>query len=494
MRRRTLRGAVRVVIGPRSALAEDMAPEHVQPAFEAGLKMLVGRGLVIRLVSWSTTLAILRFVTPADLGVLVAIQALFGLTGLLAEWGYTSYLIRRHSRPGNTELAAFASVQLTVALVVVTAFVAIPDRFFDSWLNVPGLKTLIVVIAIGAVFTYGHNGSKAVLEREMSFAVLARIDVASVFAQNAVLVIAALSGHFVGGIPVALVSAQLIATAMFAIHVPRAWRLTYNFRPLGAGLKGATPFAANGLADTVNRNVLPLAVSAMFGLSILGSWSVATRLGQISLVVFESFWRAGLPAASRLAHERVMLDRLTQSSFRRVLRLSTPIALLVVLGTPLMVLVFPLWISSIVAAQVWSVVYAAAGSVTAALSPRQVALSGPRMLVIATLSAFAATLGLLALLSPWQAPLAVAIAFAGGALTGAIVWFLAAGMPMTRALMADAVVEGGALVVVGLAVLLGSSSGNRDLAIIAAAVGLTVLVIVRRPRVSRPRWLQTRNR
>jgi O-antigen/teichoic acid export membrane protein len=475
-------------VGRRVALAHEVEPEQVQPAFDAGLKMLVGRGLVIRLVSWSTTLAILRLVVPADLGVLVVIQALFGVTGLVAEWGYTSYLIRRRVGPGTPELAAFASVQLAVALFVVVAIVVAPGSLFDAWLGLRGGKALLVIIAIGAVFTYGQNGSKAVLEREMNFAVLARIDVASVSAQNVLLLIAALLGRFVDGIPVSMVAADLLATTMFAIHVPRAWRLTYDIRPLALGIKGATPFAANGLADTVNRSLLPLAISTFFGLAILGSWSVATRLGQISLVVFESFWRAGLPAASRLAHERVMLDRLTQSSFRRALRLSTPIALVIVVGAPLTTLLFPLWTSAIVAAQVWSVAYAATGSVTAVLSPRQVALTGPRMLVIATLSASAATLALLALLSHWQSPIAVAIAFAGGAIAGVIVWFVSAGGPMARALIADAGLEGGTLVVVGVAVLLGSWWGNSGPAIIAAAISIMVVVIVRRPRISRPAW------
>ena len=452
--------------------------------------MLVGRGLIIRLVTWGTTLAMLRWVTPTDLGVLAATQALFGLTGFVAEWGYTSYLIRRRAGPGATELAAFASVQLAVALVVIAAILAAPSSLFDAWLGVPGGKALLVVVAIGGVFAYGHNGSKAVLEREMNFAVLARIDVAMLFVQNVILMIAAVSGRFVSGIPVALVTAALIGTAMFAIHVPRAWRLTLDIRPLGAGLKDASAFAAAGLADTLNRSLLPLAISNLFGLAILGSWSVATRFGQISLVVFESFWRAGFPAASRLAHEREMLDRLTQSSFRRALRLSTPIALLVVIGAPLMAPLFPLWTPAIVAAQVWSVAYAAAGSVSAAVSPRQIALTGPRILVIELVSVFAVTLGLLALLGFWQSPLAVAVAFSGGAVAGVVVWFASAGGPMVRALMADAVIEGGALVVVGLAVLLGSSWGNSSPAIIAAAVGLTVLVIVRRPWISRPEWLR----
>lgn len=472
-----------MLVGRRVALADYTAPEHVQTVFDAGLRMLLGRGLVIRLVTWSTTLATLRFVTPADLGVLVVAQALFGLTGLLAEWGYTSYLIRRRADIREKDLGAFASVQLGVALVVVAAILATPSSVFKGWLGVESGKTLLVVVAIAQALAFGQNGSRAVLEREMNFGALSRIDVAMVFVQNVSLMIAAILGRFVAGIPVALVMTQLLGTAMFAYHVPRAWGVSWDIRPWLAGLREASAFAAKSLADTLNRSLLPLAIGAWFGLSVLGWWSVATRFGQINLVVFESFWRAGFPAASRLAEEPEKLDQLTESSFRRALRLSTPIALLVVFGAPLMALLFPLWTPAIVAAQIWSLAYAAVGSVTAALAPRQVALKGPRILVIEAVSVFVAAIGLLALLSSWQSTLAVAVAFLGCSMASVVVLFVSARGPVLRTLRADAIVEGSALLAVGLAVALGAIWGNDGVAITAAAAALVMLVVVRRPLI-----------
>ena len=478
-----------MLVGRRAAHADYTPPEHVQTAFDAGLKLLLGRGLVIRLVTWSTTIATLRFVVPADLGVLVVVQALFGITGLLAEWGYTSYLIRRRAPPQPTELAAFGSAQLAVAVIVVAAIATAPSSLLESWLGVSGAKPLLVAVALGQAAAYGQNGSRAILEREMNFAVLARVDVAMVLVLNVSLMIAAILGQFVGGIPVAMVLAQLIGTAIFVLHVPRAWRLAPNLRPLRDGLRDASAFAAKGLVDTLNRSVLPLAIGTVFGLAILGWWSVAARFGQANLVVFESFWRAGFPAASRLAHDPLKLDELTESSFRRALRLSTPIALLIVIGAPVLALLFPLWAPAIVAAQVWSLGYAAVGSVTAALAPRQVALAGPRILVIEAASVFVTAVGLILLLRGWPSTLAVALVYVGCSTASVVVLFLSAGRRVVRVLMAYAVIELGILLVVGFAVVLGSWWGNGALPIVAATAGLALQLVVRRASIS---WLGLR--
>jgi O-antigen/teichoic acid export membrane protein len=472
------------MLGERAASAEYTAPEHVQSAFDTGLRTLLGRGLVIRLVTWTTTFATLRFVTPADLGVLVVIQALFGLTGLVAQWGYTSYLIRRQTSPETRELAAFGSVQLAVGLAVLLAILAAPASAIEAWLGVTGAKWLLAAVAIGQVFAYGQSGSRAVLEREMNFAVLARIDVATVFALNLILLIGAVLGQFQIGIPVALVASLLIGTAMFGVHVPRAWRITRDLSSLRVGLRESSAFAAKAVADTLNRSVTTLIVSSLFGLAIVGWWSVATRFAQINLVVYESFWRAGFPAAARLANEPEMLDRLTESSFRRALRVSTPVALLVVIGAPLMAIVFPLWTPAIVAAQLWSLGYVVVGSVSSALAPRQVALKGPRILVIEAVSVFAVCVALLATLAAWPSTVAVAAAFIGGTAASIVVLAASARGPVLRDLAQDGVLEFGALIAASVGVVIGSMLGNAGLAIVVAAAALAVLVVLRRPWVS----------
>jgi O-antigen/teichoic acid export membrane protein len=139
------------------------------------------------------------------------------------------------------------------------------------------------------------------LERELNYRPLARVEVLEVVAYNAWAIGFALAGWGVWSIATGTVFKALVGSMLMVraspVRIVRP-RPAYDLvRPLlGFGLRFQSIHVVNLLYD----GGLIFGTGAIAGLATLGIFSLALRALQVPNLVFESFWRVSYPSMSRL--------------------------------------------------------------------------------------------------------------------------------------------------------------------------------------------------
>jgi O-antigen/teichoic acid export membrane protein len=162
--------------------------------------------------------------------------------------------------------------------------------------------------------------SGVVIERRMFYRPLVRTDIFETVVYNGLAIGLVVAGLGVWGLVIATVvravagTALLLATGGVGFLLP-----SFSFRMIRPFLSFGLQFQAVNVMNTVRDQGLNLVTAAIGGLSVLGIWSLANRVLQGIMLVFESLWRVSFPAITRL----IETGESPQPSIERALALMT---------------------------------------------------------------------------------------------------------------------------------------------------------------------------
>jgi O-antigen/teichoic acid export membrane protein len=142
---------------------------------------------------------------------------------------------------------------------------------------------------------------RIMLERSLSYRPLALLEVAQVLTYHIWAIGLVVAGFGVWGLASATVAMRAVAVLIMArispvgLVRPRlSWR---RIRPLiGFGVS----FQAAAATSLIREQGLNAAIAAIASVSTLGLWTLARRLLEVPLVLFDSLWRVSFPTMSRL--------------------------------------------------------------------------------------------------------------------------------------------------------------------------------------------------
>ena len=234
--------------------------------------VITGSALASRAI---ITLAAARFVPPYDLGLYAIVGLVLGFAGLFADGGLTQGVVsKREIRPDQLSSLHWCNVLFgaTVGLVLCAAAPAISFVYAE-----PRLVDMLLLAALGfSVSPFGLI-SQTLLQKQLGFATLGRIEAAS----NAAGVLTAL-GLLAAGVGIyALILAQLATALLRTILLRVAGRALVQTR-LRLRLGEIRPFLRFGffqVADRamnfVNTKVDQLLIGGFLGPEALGYYSMA---------------------------------------------------------------------------------------------------------------------------------------------------------------------------------------------------------------------------
>ena len=253
--------------------------------------LISGLGLIQMLV-------LARLLVPSDFGLMGMIHTVLGMASLLGDFGITSFIIQRqkHSQEHLDSLYCLG-VGLAFALcTLLWATAPMIVRFYDE----PRLKPLLlyaipilILMALGQPF-------QALLEKNLSFAVLARLEVAGAAVGASAAFLLAHKGYG----PFALLGgayANLVVRTIGLVSIGRRlWTPRFEFSL--QTLKELLPFGLNRLghkaSSFISTNFDFLVVGSFVGAEALGYYSLAYNLANapgtkinavISRVIFPVF-------------------------------------------------------------------------------------------------------------------------------------------------------------------------------------------------------------
>lgn len=260
----------------------------------AGVSIVATRGLMILLVGFAGSVVLAHLLTPHDFGVLAIGMSVVLFSSLLADGGLGAALIRRVEPPAAEEYEALMGLQLTVAGVITVGAAAIGVAFGKV-----GLVTAVMVSSMPLVAL--QFPGRIDFERSLTYRPLAVIEIVQVVSYQAAAIGLVIAGLGVWGVAIATVLMRVVAAVVMCSVSPLglvrprfSWR---TIRPLvGFGLS----FQAVSATWLARDQGLNASVAAIAGVSTLGLWSLARRLMEVPLLVFQSLSRVSFPAMSQL--------------------------------------------------------------------------------------------------------------------------------------------------------------------------------------------------
>lgn len=233
-----------------------------------------------QIISWSSTLIVVRFLTPADYGIVAMGGVLFSLIAMLSEAGIHSAIVHRQERstPVLHQLTTIA-VLLGLTGMLISFLLANPlARFFDE----PRLTSVIMVV--GA--SYAVMGLRvvpiAVLKRDMAFRFIAMNDFLVVVVTALTSVIIAWRGGGYWALIISSVAGTLVATATAWRAAPQALRM-----PVWADISEAVVFGTHRLTSTLANwfrgSADSVVIGRWLGQGPLGAYRVAMDFASLPL-------------------------------------------------------------------------------------------------------------------------------------------------------------------------------------------------------------------
>jgi O-antigen/teichoic acid export membrane protein len=138
-------------------------------------------------------------------------------------------------------------------------------------------------------------------ERVLAFGVIARAEVAEIAGYSVAAIAAVAAGLGVWGVAGATIvravigSAVLVSGGGVGLIAPR---LSRSF--LRANARSGFAFQSVSVVYLLRDQAFNVVVGGFGGLAMLGYWTLASRLGQAVVLLFDSLWRVTYPAMARL--------------------------------------------------------------------------------------------------------------------------------------------------------------------------------------------------
>jgi O-antigen/teichoic acid export membrane protein len=372
-------------LNPSPPDADSTVPEESPSALLsrglAATRILLVRGFVLRIISFSTNLVLIALITPVDFGMLAVVRGTFSLVEFASELGFQMALIRRSETPTSAQLAGLSGFRTLVFAGTFLLAVAWPSARTVFGL-LPQDLGVWMLMALGVLLvTPTQSASKILLERDLQFTRLSVIEVTGVLLQNVGLIAFAYAGRFGEGM-FCVQATQLVYYTLALQRARRAPRLSFDLRPLLALLGESASFSLAALVSVLRESLTSILVARLFGLSTAGIWAFAVRARQFLQLTIEAYGRAGMAVAGRLRTEPALFRQFARTVLGEAAGIMYPVAAIAYAVLPLVGVWFPHWAPAVPVTQTYIVLFALLAVVQVSLWPVAVARVGPRALLV----------------------------------------------------------------------------------------------------------------
>lgn len=305
-------------------------------AAASGTLWLTAQKWAARLSGLATIAILTRLIAPEEFGVVAAAVAVTPFVLLLADLGFSTYIVQAEKVDERTLSTGFW-FSLTAGLVLGGGLVAAAPLIALAF-SLPEAVPVLRAMSISVLLVVAASVPTALLRRKMAFKLLAfQTTTAALVAQGAAIVLA-----FRGAGAWALVVQLIVAQGLGGILAWRAARWRPRFQFSTSQFATMTRFGSKvvsvELVATIRGSAEAAIISSVLGPAALGYLSIAQRLIQVT----QDLGAAALVPVATVVFSRMRdsADRL-RAAYIKALRIAyaavSPILTFVAVGGPLLV-------------------------------------------------------------------------------------------------------------------------------------------------------------
>ena len=246
--------------------------------FLAGVAWVGGLRLVMQAVSWASTLVVVRFIAPADYGIMGMAAAVLTVAGLLAEFGIAGAVLTTPDLSDDdvAHLHGLAACVGAVAATLVAATAPLLGLFFHEPRLVPVLLVLAGTFALDGVRTV----PAALLQRRLRYKRSALMESARSLSVTVCVLSLAVAGAGYWALVAGAVLGSAVASAVAFGLSPVRIKLGITDR-LRAPLRAARDFLIGRLAWQAYMNGDVVLVGRLRTVTDLGQYTLAWNIASL---------------------------------------------------------------------------------------------------------------------------------------------------------------------------------------------------------------------
>lgn len=304
----------------------------------------VGAQAAIFMVRVGSMVALARLLSPRDFGIVGMVTAITGILSLFKDFGLSAATVQ-HLDVTDEQISTLFWFNilfggaLASLLMVMAPFLV---RFYHE----PRLLWVTIVLAMAFVFNAAGVQHSALLQRQMRFTALAKVDIISLVVSTSVGLSMAVLGFKYWALVAAAVSLPLVAT--FCLWLTTGW---IPGRPRArVGLRSMMHFGGTltliSIIIYIAYNSDKVLLGRFWGAAVLGIYGRAYQLINIPTDNLNSaVGEVAFSALSRVQNNPTSLRNYFLKSYSLVLALTIPITIAVALFGPdlIFVLLGPKW-------------------------------------------------------------------------------------------------------------------------------------------------------
>jgi O-antigen/teichoic acid export membrane protein len=299
-----------------------------QSAF-SGVRWTVFARILVQLITWPSTIIVMRLLNPHDYGVVAMSTVVIGFVGLFGEPGLAAGLVQTQELRDETSHAASALMLVLNVLLLAVLVLAAPG--IAAWYHQPELTQVIRVASLSLLLTAVATVPQAQLERNLRFREMALALIAGNLAGSLVTIVCAFLGFGVWSLVIGiLVISALRSSVVIAYNRSPVWPdFSAGFGPVRHLLHFSLHVLGNRILWYWSMNVDVLILGRMVRSTELGSYSVGSNLAAIpGDKAMEAVNRVSFPTLSRMRPNRAQFNY----TYERILRMLALYGFLVAWG------------------------------------------------------------------------------------------------------------------------------------------------------------------
>lgn len=300
---------------------KDLKHKVIRGGFAKALAQ--GANLVVRMGS---LMILARLLAPRDFGLVGMVTAFTGVLNLFRDFGLSTATVQRgHVTEDQVSTLFWINMLVGVVLALILAGMA---PFVAVFYHEPRLVWVSVVLATSFIFNAAGVQQTALLERQMRFTALARIDIIALVVSTAIGIALAALGFGYWALVAASILPSFVSTA--CLWVASKWipvwpRSLDGVHPL---LRFGGAFTLINLIVYVGYNLEKVLLGRYWGANALGLYGRAYQLVNLPTENLNSaFWGVAFSGLSRVREEPERFRKYFLRGYSLVLAITIPMTI-----------------------------------------------------------------------------------------------------------------------------------------------------------------------
>ena len=300
---------------------------------------LLGR-FVPMFIYLGTTMALARFLTPDDFGMVGVLSVFFMVAKTLMDAGLGGSLIKE-KEISNLDCSTIFVFNIVVSLLLYF-FIYLFAGTIENYFETPGLSKVVRVLCLVFIINSFGLVPWSLLVRYLKFRTITIINVVSVICAAIVSILMAIYKFGV----YSLVSYQIVAAVVTVLLSIKASDFKVSFRFSLKSLHHLIPFGIfttfSTIIDTIYENLITFLFGKYLNMQQAGYLSQAKRLEEVpSQSVAQTISNVAFPILTQLREDSDIFAKECTTTFKTVLLLVLPLLLVMcVFSEPIIHLVF----------------------------------------------------------------------------------------------------------------------------------------------------------